>query len=370
MTRSKPSARMLLGYLVRLSLGLGLLSLAIWANRSQIGEVVERRPDLGLFALGFALYLTGVVLAYVRWFFLVRALGLPFRLRAAIRLGFIGTLFNMVIPGAVGGDFVKAAYLLKEQSKKTQAAASVAIDRVIGLLGLFILSCVAGAIGWGGLQPEVRRLVVAAALLTACVSGVLLVAFMPSLYRPLAVRLSGRPKLSHALHELAVMGSAYRRRLDVVLGTVVLASFTHVLNVTGFYVLGRAMFPDVPGLAQHLMIVPLVLFSTAIPLPFGALGVAENVSLMLFGLAGYAGGGLAMMAFHVCQYLGSFLGLFVYLANLRQVRALRAEAAAEFGEGDGTPLDVVDGRPEPDAASASPHLSRREAEPTPAPADG
>ena len=148
---------------------------------------MERRPDLGLFGLGFALYLAGAVLAFVRWYFLVRALDLPFTIRAALRLGFIGTLFNMVVPGAVGGDFVKAAYLIRElKQRKTQAAASVAIDRVIGLLGLFVLAVIVGAFGWGSLAPQVRRLVGVAVVLTLRDCGVMLVAFTPVLYRPLA----------------------------------------------------------------------------------------------------------------------------------------------------------------------------------------
>ena len=168
--------------------------------------------------------------------FLVRALGLPFRMRDAMRLGFIGLLFNMVVPGAVGGDFVKAAYLMREQSRKTQAAASVAIDRLIGLLGMFVLAVAVGAFSWGDVEPPVRRLIGAAVFLTVAVTAVMAISFAPPLYRPLAVRFAGRRRLSHALHELAVMGSAYRRRMDVVVATVVMSALTHVLNVLAFMI--------------------------------------------------------------------------------------------------------------------------------------
>ena len=40
-------------------------------------------------------------------------------LRDAMRLGFIGNVFNLVIPGAVGGDIVKGAFLCREQARKT-----------------------------------------------------------------------------------------------------------------------------------------------------------------------------------------------------------------------------------------------------------
>ena len=69
------------------------------------------------------------------------------RLRAALLLGFIGNVFNLVIPGAVGGDLIKAAYLVRMHVKKTQAIASMVIDRIIGLLGLFTLATIAGRPG-------------------------------------------------------------------------------------------------------------------------------------------------------------------------------------------------------------------------------
>lgn len=358
MTPPKRSARLLIGYLVRLGLGLGLLGLVLWTNREQIGEVLERRPNFGLFAVGFGLYFIGVILAFIRWYILVRALGLPFRIRDAIRLGFIGLLFNMVVPGAVGGDFVKAAYLMKEQSRKTQAAASVAIDRLIGLLGMFLLAVVVGAFAWQGVEPAVRKLIGAAAFMTVSVTLVMAVAFAPPLYRPLAERFSHRRRLSHALHELAVMGGAYRKRLDVVFGTVVMSSLTHVLNVVAFMIIGQSIFTSVPGLAQHFLIVPLVLFSTAIPLPFGALGVSENISGALFKLANYDGGALTMMAFHVAQYISSFIALFVYLANAGQVRQLTSTTPGADDDPNAAPSPSANGTGKAAEAAGSRHVSR------------
>jgi hypothetical protein len=133
----------------KVALALVLLALALYLNRRQIAQVFEREIDWRLYALGLALDVAGVLLAYGRWFLMVRALGLPFRRRDALRLGFIGTFFNVVIPGAIGGDFVKAAYLCREQPRKAPAIASVVIDRLASLLALFLLACGAGGAGLG-----------------------------------------------------------------------------------------------------------------------------------------------------------------------------------------------------------------------------
>ncbi|MBX6312978.1 MAG: flippase-like domain-containing protein [Isosphaeraceae bacterium] len=316
-------------FTIRAGIALGLLALAVATNRDQIRQVLGRQIDLRLFALGFGLYISGVMLAFVRWYFLVRAVELPFRMRDAFRLGFVGTLFNFVIPGAIGGDFVKAAYISREQERKARAIATVVIDRLVGLLGLFGLAALAGTLGWGRLDPPVRRLVASAWIASAVVALLLGLAFAPGLYGRLSRR-ARRRRVAHALAELDAAGSAYRDCLGVVVLGSLLGGLTHTLNVLAFYADSVALFPEVPSLTDHLLIVPLVLFSTAVPLPFGALGVSEQVSFGLFRLADYKGGAVAMMAFHLLQGAGALIGAAVYMANRREVKTLQAEEEFEL----------------------------------------
>ena len=66
--------------------------------------------------------------------------------------------------------------------------------------------------------------------------------------------------------------------------------------------------------------VPLTLFTMAVPLPFGALGLSEGVGDQLFKLVGHPSGALAMMGFRVLMYGGGLIGACVYLAKLKEVR--------------------------------------------------
>ena len=61
-------------------------------------------------------------------------------------------------------------------------------------------------------------------------------------------------------------------------------------------------------LAQHFLMVPLTLFTMAVPLPFGALGLTEGVGDQLFKLVNHPSGGLAMMGFRVLMYGGGLVG--------------------------------------------------------------
>ncbi len=134
------------------------------------------------------------------------------------------------------------------------------------------------------------------------------------------------------------MSSTYRQRLDVVAGALAASVVVHTLMTTAFYLASRAVFETaLPTFGQHLVIVPLTLFTTAVPLPFGALGVTENVSGQLFGMVNHPNGVLAMLAFRVLMYAGGLVSAGVYLANLRQVRGLTEmaeELEEELGEND------------------------------------
>ncbi len=312
-----------------MALAFGLLGWTVWSNRGQIREVIDARPDGRLFAVGFALYLTALLLTFLRWFFLVRALGLPFRMTDATRLGFIGNVFNLVIPGAVGGDLIKAAFLCREQERKTQAVASMVIDRILGLLGLFVLASMAGALAWGTAPGPVRNLILLAwAAVAAGLIG-LAVLFTPALYRPLHRVLSGRGRVGAIFDELVAMAAVYRTRLGTIAGCLALAVVSHSLFVGAFSVVDHALYPaSAPSVARHYVIVPLALFTTAVPLPFGALGLTEQASETLFELVGFPGGAVAMMGYRVLMYAGGLVSLLVYLANARQVRNLRSQAEA------------------------------------------
>jgi uncharacterized protein (TIRG00374 family) len=323
---SKPKkhpVRSLIANALGVVLALGLLGWAVYQNRDKIRGVFEHGIDARLFALAFLVYFTGITLSFFRWFLLVRTIEPRFTLHDALLLGFIGNVFNLVIPGGVGGDFVKAAYLVKMDIKRTQAVASMVIDRIVGLLGLFLLGGVAGLFVWPVASRDIRVLI--ALVWFAVVSGLIVLGmiFNQSLTRTFPSLLEGHGRVAGILRELRELSETYRQRLGLVAALLVGSSGIHFLFVVAFYLASRAIFPgSLPGFGAHLVIVPLILFSTAVPLPFGALGVSEEVGQQLFRLVNHPSGALAMMAFRVLMYSGGLICVSVYLSHIKQVRAL------------------------------------------------
>lgn len=118
--RSSRTGRIdLIVHMVAAGFTVGLLSFVVWQNRDPIHEVLGRRLDLGLLGVAFLITQVSMVSTFVRWLILVRVIEPRITLRSSIFLGFIGYVFNLVIPGAVGGDVIKAAYLAKTHVRKT-----------------------------------------------------------------------------------------------------------------------------------------------------------------------------------------------------------------------------------------------------------
>jgi uncharacterized membrane protein YbhN (UPF0104 family) len=306
-----------------------LLGVVLWQNRAKIQEVFAHPLDLRLLALGILIFQISLLITYVRWYVLVKVIDRRFTLRSTMLLGFVGYVFNLVIPGAVGGDFIKAAYLVRMHIRRTQAVASMVIDRILGLLGLFVLSALAGGLAWSMADSDVRKLIMAAWIMTAVATLALVAIFTQALTRLFpGLRHPGRGRLGTIMIELGTMSSIYRRRLDVVFAGLALSVLGHGLNVLAFYLMGKMLFGTAmtTTLGQHYLMVPLTLFTMVVPIPFGALGVSEEVGKQLGNLVGHPNGALAMLSFRVLMYACGLIAACVYLANIREVRGLTAEA--------------------------------------------
>lgn len=299
--------------------GMSLLGYSIYQNRVQIRECFAGQIRYSFIFQAFLLHCLGVSIAFVRWFALVRILGIQMPFLDSLRLSFVGSLFNLIIPGAVSGDLVKAAYLLRMNIPKTRAISSMVIDRLMGLLGVFLLSAIAGLSAWSDSTPPVRRLTIIVLISTACI-----ILFMALIFSGIIGRNS--PKMA----ELNAMSAAYRGHLPAIFFWSFASIFVHLFNTIAFFRISQAILPGLKiGLIEHFQIVPLVFFSTAVPLPFGAIGFSENVSDQLFQNFGHTAGAVSMMGFRLLQYAFALMSLIVYLFNLKSMKRLTSEPSPE-----------------------------------------
>ena len=116
-----------------------------WAFRGEdVGEVKEVLFSMNMWVFGAALglYLVSQLVFVFRWYILLVVQGIDIKYWVAVRLHFLGLFYNNCLPSSVGGDFLRAWYVTKHTDKRLEAFLSVFVDRVVGLLGIFLMAVV------------------------------------------------------------------------------------------------------------------------------------------------------------------------------------------------------------------------------------
>ena len=252
--------RTLLVSAAKYGLGLGLLAFVVrqqWSpgphGEPGLAEILGWPIHIGPLAIAVAISLVSLQLTFVRWWVLVRAQDLPFTLGNAFRLGLIGLFWNTFLPGAVGGDAVKAYYLAREQDRRTVAVSTVLLDRAIGLWALFWLVALLGGtfwllgdeamvqqenpkrILWFAVGPqEIVRLGIGLVILTSAMWTVLVM--LPERRGEIfAGRLRRIPRIGGPASEFWRAVWIYRSKQGSVLIAMLLALVGHVGWVLSFY---------------------------------------------------------------------------------------------------------------------------------------
>ena len=130
-------------FILKLIVASGLVYWLISTKKLDFGALELLWQNPMVLSLNVLFWLTGsAVLCSLRWRVLVHGLGFTLPLSQAIRLNLIGLFFNTIMPGAVGGDVIKALYVCRGQSgqAKVPVFLSILLDRVMGLLALFTIS--------------------------------------------------------------------------------------------------------------------------------------------------------------------------------------------------------------------------------------
>ena len=121
--------------LLKFALAGAILAFLVVQAHDGVSRIRRETIDWSLVAIGMACTLVTVVLNFVRWHLLIRALDIPIRLRQTMKLGALGYALNFVSPGAIGGDFFRAAFLAHGRpGQRTESVATVIADRIVGLL--------------------------------------------------------------------------------------------------------------------------------------------------------------------------------------------------------------------------------------------
>ena len=302
-------------------------------EREQLHQLQERSKDWGRLALAFGIILVAVITTFIRWFLLVRMLHLPFRLRDAFRLGFLAFLLNFISVGAVGGDLFKAFFIARDQpGRRTEAVATVVVDRLVGFYALLIV----GSVAILSAPPSTVAVIQAirnSVLAVAAVATVgLIVVLLPGFTQgSVAEFLMGLPRVGGIVQRLVASLRMYRRSPWGMAAVFALALSVQAMLAVSLYCIASGLSTDHPTLAEHFIIVPLSNVAAGVPFTPAGLGTFEFAMDALYTYipaprASGIPGVLVALAFRLITIAVAGVGVVYYWTSRAEIQRVMDEA--------------------------------------------
>ena len=278
----------------RIKIGVSLLLVAMLVWFLDTGSILAALAgiDPALLTLALAMVFTNRVLMPVKWNLLLRARGLRLPHFDAIRIYTISSFLGLVLPPTVGADSVRSYYLNRRGLTLSDTVASIAVERVFGLLVLLAFTVAgfvllidllrSGSIPWQAFS-------IALAAVTAIALAAALLSFsgrFRELASALARRGSGRfGRLARGVDRLvnAYQDSGRRKRVLAVFCLFTAAELT--LVILRSYVIALALGVELP-LLTYFAFLPFVTLMNRMPISFDGFGINEALFIYFLALFG------------------------------------------------------------------------------------
>jgi uncharacterized protein (TIRG00374 family) len=305
-----------ISYLLRFIVAAGALYLAF--RGENFAEVVDvlRGLNKWVFAGAMGIYIIGQLIFVARWSLLLRVQSIRIGYWPAFRLHLLGLFYNNCLPGSIGGDLPRAWYVTRHTDKKLEAALSVFVDRVIGLIGMLIM-----AFGCYWFIPEQSRedgfnfsfeMNIFGRLAEYKSVFIWLGAAFAAAIVVLVANRRGRALLQRGFnavrrHGASIFGKVrqsiriYCHKWPAIIAALMLTFCCQGITVIAMWLLASEIGIDVP-VKYYFIFFPVSWLLGSVPISVGGLGIMEGWLKMMFMQVGTITGKNAL-ALALCQRL-------------------------------------------------------------------
>ena len=243
-----------------------MLALLFWLLPFQAIVATVKAIPVWVFASVFALFLLAHVAGAFKWWML---LGRVFPLFLAVRAHFAGLAANLCLPGAIGGDAVRAGLVYATIRDGSRVMVVAAADRLIDMIALLTVSVLGLAISQSDGANGSLIFQVAALLGLVLVGAFLLPKLLPLVWQ-LAPGLPGR---SFGERIAADFAALTKRPLTLITALVMSIAVQTLLVVLAFWLAASAGVGVELG---HWMFAwPLAKIIAVLPVSLNGLGLRE-----------------------------------------------------------------------------------------------
>lgn len=265
-----------------------------------------------------------VVLHAWRWYRLNWVQGIDLTFNKTIMPTYLGIAFNTILPGSVGGDFVRLYYVLKMFPKqKSKAVLAIFVDRIVGLIGVFLIACAIAPYYLETFRHDTTLYFLLMVCLGVCVgsfAALVLAMFLLSERFKLIERLATQyPNAAWSRLLVAVLQAVqtYKNAKWVLFDALVVSIITQFLLLVVVVMLSHMMGLPILSSLDYLLALVIGQVANLVPLTPGGVGLGEaafaNVLLLVNPgqSAAYATVFFGLRLLSTAAYLpGVFLGIF------------------------------------------------------------
>jgi uncharacterized membrane protein YbhN (UPF0104 family) len=289
--------------------------------------------DLGYLALVLSLVAIDRAVMILRWVLLLRASGIAITTPDAARLFLVSSFIGSFLPAGVGADAARAYGLSrapaaldhqdprpKSQDPKThvpasEALASVAVDRVVGVFSIVVTSII-GVIAWAPAREDWRIAAAILGLTIACSA----VFWAGDWLRWVIPDVHHGHSIARRMLRLSDAVGRYRGRSGVLAHVMAWSLVVQLLRISQAYFLGLGLGLTVPY-SYYLLFMPLGLLMLLLPISISGFGVPQGVIVWLLRPVGVADAqSFALSTLIVLTGLaGNVPGLWLWLRQRREI---------------------------------------------------
>jgi uncharacterized membrane protein YbhN (UPF0104 family) len=255
--------------LVRLAITAVILAILAMGIDMTLSARAIAAIDLRYLALVLGLVAIDRTVMILRWVLLLRASGIAITTGDAARLFLVSSFVGSFLPSGVGADAARAYGLARESTTGSEALASVAVDRILGVFSIVVMSMV-GVLAWAPAREDWRIAIAILALTIAC-SAV----FWASDWLRWAIpdKHHEHSMARRALRLSDAVGR-YRGRSGVLAHVMAWSVAVQVLRITQAYFLGLGLGLTVPY-SYYLLFMPLGLLLLLLPISISGFGAPQ-----------------------------------------------------------------------------------------------
>ncbi len=226
-----------------------------------------------------AIKFLGILSSMYRWHLLLGGQGIVFPFRHIFGSFLIGRFLGTFLPSTIGLDGYKLYDASRFSHRVVECTAATAIEKILGILGIFITFLVTLPLGASILGAQASRIVtITVPLAIGIILGFLLLLFFPApIQRAIAIiPFPGKAKVQGFIQRVSKSAAAYRNHKLLLLNALFQSFSVHFCTAAMYFFTARAIGAIGADFWQVTFASSIQIFATVItPVTIGGEGIRE-----------------------------------------------------------------------------------------------